>query len=187
MDIVIRHAEAADAHDLAVAHITAWRVAYRGIVPDAFLDSDEFADARIAGWHRRLNDGRPDGWDDEDEIFAAVVDGRVVGFGHVGCERTDDGPGTRGEVYGFYLHPQVWGSGAGHLLMAQCDETLRRRFATAMLWVLRDNPRARRFYERSGWSCGVGDQVREAMWEGPQMADIPPLEPLAEIEYRRRL
>jgi RimJ/RimL family protein N-acetyltransferase len=24
-------------------------------------------------------------------------------------------------------------------------------YATAMLWVLADNPRARRFYEREGW------------------------------------
>ena len=182
---MIRRAEPEDAHDIALAHVTAWRVAYRGIVPDAFLDSADFANARIAGWHRRLHDGRPDGWDEQDEIFAAVIDGRVVGFGHVGRERTDDGPGERGEVYGFYLHPDSWGSGVGDALMAMCEATLRERFPTAVLWVLRDNPRARRFYERAGWSCGVGAEMVEAMWEGPQMADIPLLDPLAEIQYRR--
>jgi GNAT superfamily N-acetyltransferase len=188
MAIVIRPAEPADAHDIAVAHVAAWRVAYRGIVPDAFLDGDAFADARMAGWHRRLHDGRPEGWDQHDEIFAAVVNDRVVGFGHVGRERTDDGGhGNRGEVYGFYLHPDAWGSGAGRLLMDRCEDSLRPRFPQALLWVLRDSPRARRFYERSGWSCGVGSDVVEAMWEGPQMADIQRLEPLAEIQYRRLL
>jgi GNAT superfamily N-acetyltransferase len=200
--VEIRLACADDAHDIADAHVTAWRVAYRGIVPDAFLDSEEFSSGRFNGWHRRLHKGRPDGWDDQDEIFAAVVDGRIVGFGHVGRERLDEVAehgdatvghgergerGERGEVYGFYLHPDAWGSGAASALMVACEDALRQRFTTAILWVLRDNPRARRFYERSGWSCGAGADLVEAMWKGPQMADIPKLDPLAEVQYRREL
>ena len=29
---------------------------------------------------------------------------------------------------------------------------LRGEFSEAILWVLQDNPRARRFYERHGWT-----------------------------------
>ena len=36
--------------------------------------------------------------------------------------------------------------------MSRCEEFLRDEgFATAVLWVPRDNPRARAFYEKAGW------------------------------------
>ena len=50
---------------------------------------------------------------------------------------------------------------------------------------LRHNLRARRFYERSGWSCGVGDEMVFGTWSGPVMPDSPELEPpLPELQYR---
>ena len=50
----------------------------------------------------------------------------------------------------------------------------------------RDNPRARRFYERNGWSCGVGAALVEAEWPGPVMDGMSELgRPLPEVEYRR--
>jgi hypothetical protein len=36
--------------------------------------------------------------------------------------------------------------------MAAALATLRERYATSILWVAEDNPRARRFYEREGWT-----------------------------------
>ena len=36
-------------------------------------------------------------------------------------------------------------------MQASLDALRERGFADAMLWVLADNPRARRFYEREGW------------------------------------
>jgi GNAT superfamily N-acetyltransferase len=82
-------------------------------------------------------------------------------------------------VYAFYLHPDAWGSGAAAALMARCHEYLTDTgYTEAVLWVLRDNPRARRFYENVGWS----PTGREMMFEGPQTA-APLLEPLPEIEY----
>jgi hypothetical protein len=39
-------------------------------------------------------------------------------------------------------------------LLARAEEALRQAgFADAGLWVLEDNPRARRFYEASGWAA----------------------------------
>jgi hypothetical protein len=65
---------------------------------------------------------------------------------------------------------------------------LAKRFEMAVLWVQRDNPRARRFYERNGWTCGSGAEIVEASWAGPTMDGIEPLtEPLAKIEYRRTM
>ena len=158
--IEIRPARPDDADAVARAHVDAWRVGYRGLFPDEFLDSAEFEATRFDRW-------RSGAWANLDgsRLFVPVLDGRVVGFGHAGPERVEpacDASGSelpapvaaeRGEVYGFYVHPSAWGSGVATPLMASCTESLVQvGFPTAVLWVLRDNPRARRFYERVGWS-----------------------------------
>jgi GNAT superfamily N-acetyltransferase len=108
----------------------------------------------------------------------------IVGFGHVGSARAD---GAAGELYGFYVHPEVWGTGIGDALIERCHQALALRFDDALLWVLTDNPRARRFYERNGWTCGTGDEVVESVWAGPSMPGMPPFDtPLAETQYRRQ-
>ena len=97
----------------------------------------------------------------------------IVGFGHVGSARAD---GAAGELYGFYVHPDAWGSGVAAAMMAAAVEHLEslapRR---AVLWTLRDADRARAFYEKSGWvTSGQTDT-----WEQyPERA-------VAEVEYER--
>ena len=119
----------------------------------------------------------------------AEVDGRVVGFGNVGRHQVDTDDGgvaftNDGELYGFYLHPDSRGSGVADALIVACRNELASRFGVVHLWVLRDNPRARRFYEPNGWSCGDGDDMEIAWWEGPQMPGMPTApDPVAEIRY----
>jgi GNAT superfamily N-acetyltransferase len=177
--IEIRVAELSDADAMCDAHVEGWRVAYRGIVPDWFLDSEPFETERRTNW-------RNESWRSlEDSLmFAAVLDGRVVGFGHVGPERRDDGAPPRGEVYGFYLHPTAWGSGVASELMAVCEAELRKSgFTEAVLWVFRDNPRGRAFYEKAGWAW-TGE---ESMWERAAVGSSPAFGPIAEVRYRRSL
>jgi GNAT superfamily N-acetyltransferase len=77
-----------------------------------------------------------------------------------------------GELYSIYVLPESWGSGAAPDLMAEVKDWFAQEgYATAMLWVLADNPRARRFYEREGWRAeGTridtvrGTQVEEALY-----------------------
>ena len=58
--------------------------------------------------------------------------------------------------------PEAWGSGAGSALMAPGIEALRASgYRDAILWVLEDNPRARRFYEREGWALDGGAKQDE--------------------------
>ena len=175
--IEIRVALRDDADQIAAAHIEGWRVGYRDLLPPEFLQSEEFAQVRLDRW--RLWTWPSPG----SEMYVAVVDGRVVGFGHAGPERRDDRlddeATSRGEVFGFYLHPDAWGSGAADQLMATCaDFLIGLGFTEAVLWVLRDNPRARGFYERAGWSFNGC----EAMFGGPQVMGTMPGE-LAEVQY----
>jgi GNAT superfamily N-acetyltransferase len=196
MTIEIREARPDDADACAAAHIEGWRTGYRGLLPDEFLDALEFATQRIDRW-------RTWSWADnlvDAELFVAEIRGRVVGFAMCGQERAQPvcdqiSAGTSGEtdalvavdnpraeVYSFYLHPDAWGSGAAAALMARCHEYLADSgYTEAVLWVLRDNPRARRFYENAGWS----PTGREMMFEGPQTA-AKLANPLPEIEYRTK-
>lgn len=119
-----------------------WQVAYRGLVPDDFLDALD-VDRRVAAYaeHGILDDP-------ERPLFVAEVDGRVVGFVNVGPSRDEDGIG---ELYAIYVSADHWDTGTGRALMETALDWLARRFEASTLWVLHGNGRARRFYERGGW------------------------------------
>ncbi len=191
--IEVREATIDDADAIASAHIDGWRAGYRGVVPDEFLDAEEFATSRRDRWRAWT-------WQSiaESRLFVVAMQGRVVGFVHAGPERANpvcDQSGTdataelaaaesptagRGEVYAFYLHPTAWGSGGAGALMSRCEEFLRDEgFASAMLWVLRDNPRARAFYEKAGWLF-TGQELTFSASDSPETA-------LPEVQYEVRL
>ena len=185
--IQVREATPADADAIAAAHIEGWRAGYRHLLPDDYLDAPEFARQRIDRWRAWT-------WKEGlagSQVYAAVLHGHVVGFGHCGAERmvplcdqsgSEEGGGLqqdRGEVYGFYLHPTAWGSGAAAALMDRCHRHLHvAGFRQATLWVLRDNPRARGFYERAGWRV----TGREMVFQVRGSATTPAIE-LPEVEY----
>jgi GNAT superfamily N-acetyltransferase len=143
----IRPATIDDARAIAEVHVASWRATYRGLLPDAYLDRLS-VDEREAQRREVLRD--PSG---EWGTLVAEEDGRVIGFAAYGPSRDDDAsPGT-GEVPAIYLAPEVVGTGVGRDLFEQVNVALRDAgFTRATLWVLEVNERARRFYERAGWS-----------------------------------
>jgi GNAT superfamily N-acetyltransferase len=57
-----------------------------------------------------------------------------------------------GWLDGLYVVPERWGSGLADALHDRALELVRTLgSASCRLWVLEDNVRARRFYERRGW------------------------------------
>jgi GNAT superfamily N-acetyltransferase len=129
----VRRASVADAADIAAVHVRTWQAAYQHVFGEERL-ADLDVSRRVAGWTRVLTAG--------ESIFVAHDGDRVVGFVSVGeCE-----------LYAIYTLPEAWGSGAGPALMHAAVEQLRADGCVEpVLWVLEDNPRARRFYEREGW------------------------------------
>ena len=149
----IRTATAADAEAIGAVQEHGWQVAYRHIFPEAELAQGGFI--QVARWRDRLADP-PQGW----STFVAERAGAVVGFASVGPSRDERG---LGELYAIYVDPGAWSTGAGRALIERCEEQLRRNYAEATLWVLEDNPRARAFYERAGWSPD-GARKTERRW-----------------------
>lgn len=144
--IAVRRATVADAPAIADVHVASWRVAYVRILPAA-LRNYRTAEEREAQWRDVLGDESRRG-----PMWVADDGGRVTGFVNAGETRDPDAaPGT-GELFAIYVHPDYMGISLGRALFAAAVEWLTPRFERATLWVLRDNRRARRFYEAAGWS-----------------------------------
>jgi GNAT superfamily N-acetyltransferase len=151
--VEVRQATARDAEAIGAIQERGWQVAYRHIFPAAELGRGGFI--QIDRWRSRLAEP-PAGW----STFVAERDGVVVGFASVGPSRDERG---LGELYAIYVDPEDWSTGAGRMLLARAEELLAVEYATATLWVLEENPRARSFYEQGGWAAD-GARKAEQRW-----------------------
>ncbi|HUR14987.1 MAG TPA: GNAT family N-acetyltransferase [Mycobacteriales bacterium] len=118
------------------ARIATWRTAYRGIVPDAYLDALALTDEMMANIEARYDEGSA-------RTVAAWDDRTAVGMAVAGPCRDEDRAGEQ-ELYALYVLPSHWGTGLGGLLW---DAVM----PFTSLWVLADNARARAFYARRGF------------------------------------
>ena len=143
----------ADASAIAAVHIASWRAAYPGTVPQAFLDGLD-AERRAAFWTQRLREEAGSG-----ELRSWVVEkgGQVVGFAGTGPADEDDAPHVPAgshELQTMYSLAETWGSGVGRALLDRVLTDLASNGVASMhLWVFAANARARRFYERAGWTA----------------------------------
>jgi ribosomal protein S18 acetylase RimI-like enzyme len=142
----IRIASSDDAHALGAMHVASWHETYTGLLPDKLLSS-LVVEARAAAWARIMQEPATLA---STVIYLAEHDGATVGFGSCGAQRTESlkGKGYDGEVSAIYVLREFQKRKIGtRLLRVMSSDLLRRGFNAAALWVLRDNLRARRFYE----------------------------------------
>ena len=166
----VRTARLRDAGVLADLNVRAWQRAYRGLMPDAYLDSLSVTD-RIGMWHEVLGDPPR-----RSSQLVAEDAGRVTGFVLVGGEELE-ADAARGQVYALYVDPEHWRRGVGGaLLVAACDRLRAAGFDDAVLWVHEGNERARAFYSATGWHTD-GTRRTEEVWG----IDVP------EVRYLRTL
>ncbi len=142
----VRPARPEDAAAIAAVHVRTWQAAYDHVFgAERLAVLDEQLPRRVERWEQLLRD--------EGGVWVAEEEGRIVGFVGWGVSRDEAG---EGELYSIYVLPEAWGSGAGPALMAVAREELLAAYPVSILWVLDDNPRARRFYEREGWVADGG-------------------------------
>jgi ribosomal protein S18 acetylase RimI-like enzyme len=155
----VRRARLEDASAIARVHAETWREAYEHVFGAARL-ANVSTDARLGQWERILAAGQSD-------VFVAVADG-IVGFVSTGDSRDAD---AEAELFAIYVLPEAWGTGAGSALMRAGIEAMRLGASgDAVLWVLEDNPRARRFYEREGWA--LDGERKEDEYLGFRVAEV---------------
>jgi ribosomal protein S18 acetylase RimI-like enzyme len=140
--MLVRRARLEDAAAIAEVHVRTWQAAYEHV-----FGTERLAAIDVAGRERlarRFVEG------EQFDIFLAEDAEGVAGFVATGPPDAEDE--TRRELYAIYVLPRAWGSAAGRGLMAAALDAMRARGEqAAVLWVLTENPRARRFYEREGW------------------------------------
>ena len=145
---LVRRAEAGDADAIANVHVASWRTTYGGLLPDDFLASLSRAHYSQR-WQRTLDDPTH-------RVYVAENAEGVIGFASGGRERAGE-TGYSGELYAIYVLRDAQGHGHGRRLVQAVVGGLRElELPDMIVWVLRENAPARRFYERLG-----GIYVRE--------------------------
>jgi GNAT superfamily N-acetyltransferase len=163
----VRPATPDDTYDVARVQVRSWQSAYRGLIDQAYLDSLE-----PETWAGRYTFGRmgiqlP-------STLVAVNGSTICGLATTGLCRDVD-LSNFGELMAIYVDPAYTGTGVGRLLITAARERLRGvGVRQAALWVLDENVRARRFYERDGWRF---DGARRTRTYGNA--------PVEEVRYRR--
>jgi GNAT superfamily N-acetyltransferase len=189
---VIRPASTADARQVAAVMRDSWFAAYEGIITHQIIDQVTAPDGgarvrqsfRTRPWQRMIAAvARP-----PQPAAAAEAAPCIVGYASFGPEQDVLGmswpypptaagaEGQVAELYALYVRPAWWSTGIGRALM---DQVLAKvsiaGYRCITLWVLEDNARARRFYERADF---VPDGARHR---------LPDLGGVTETRYRRAL
>ena len=157
----VRRARREDARAIAQVHAETWQQAYEHVFGAERLATVSI-DARAEQWERILTAGQTD-------VFVAEGDDDgIVGFVSTGDSRDSD---AEAELYAIYVLPRAWGTEAGAALMRAAVAAMgARATGDAVLWVLEDNPRARRFYEREGWA--LDGERKEDEYLGLRVAEV---------------
>lgn len=120
----------------AYVHWLCWHTAYSGIVSSGYLEKLSLEKCEQFAFQWR------------DNILVAKDGERVIGFLGYG-ERGEEAPDT-GEIFALYVLPEYWGTGVAQRLMDAGAESLKT-YPKIALWVLKENARAIRFYEKCGF------------------------------------
>ena len=201
--VVIRSASVSDAAQIAAVMRASWQAAYQGIIASEVIDRVTAPDAgarvrqsfRTRPWQKTVvaisqPEARHEAQQEarrETRLKPDAAAG-IVGYAFYGPEQDVLGApwphplspegqqGQVAELYALYVHPDWWSTGTGRALMAGVlDAVCAAGYLSARLWVLRDNSRARRFYERAGFAPDGASHTLQGLGG------------ITEIRYRRPL
>lgn len=168
MNPLVRLAKPDDAETIAAVHIRGWQSAYRGQLPDDYLEGlSQATEERSAFWRKEISTPRSN----RNETWVSDWQSQVEGFAAIGPAGSAE-VNTTGEVYAIDVNPICWGQGLGRALFAHVTNRLAAlKYSTAILWVLESNKRARRFYEVAGWAADGGTKL-ETIPDGIQLQEV---------------
>ena len=137
MGIIIKKMETDDEiRGKAFVHWKSWHEAYPGIMSREYLDKHTLERCEKLAFRWGGN------------ILVAKDGNRVVGFVGYG-DRGEEAPKT-GEIFALYVLSEYYGKGVAQQLMKTGLEQLNG-YSQICLWVLKENNRAIRFYQKCGF------------------------------------
>ncbi|WP_329268937.1 GNAT family N-acetyltransferase [Streptomyces sp. NBC_01451] len=151
--ILVREMALDDCDRVSEIRIRGWQHAYKGLMPQPYLDAlsvTEDAERRRTFFVRAGS-----------EVVNLVAEqaGEVVGWACHGPYRDGEIRTDDAELYAIYVDAGRFGAGVGQSLLREavrrCADAQHRRM---LLWVLRDNDRARHFYERAGFTADGAEE-----------------------------
>lgn len=149
-----------DLYELSSVYEKSWKYAYKGMLPQDYLDN-----IKVGQWAERI---------DKKGMYNLVVteNGHIIGTCGFCRSRWEKYSGY-GEIVSVYFLPQYTGKGFGkHLIFKAVEELEKMGYKSIILWVLEENFRARKFYEKNGFIFSGehmeniigGKEVREVMY-----------------------
>ncbi|MBP5580930.1 MAG: GNAT family N-acetyltransferase [Ruminococcus sp.] len=158
--MMVRRITPADSRmEISRIYEQSWKYAYKGLIPQSYLDS--------------IPEGRWASHCDKAGMYTLVYDdGALVGTSSFCRSRWKDHPDD-GEIVSIYFLPGYIGKGCGHELFCAAERELHDMgFEHILLWVLEGNTRARKFYEKHGYTLTGevlddnigGRDIREVMY-----------------------
>ncbi len=129
-----------DRSEVSRIYEESWRSAYKGIIPQSYLDS--------------IPSGRWAAHADREGMHTLVAaeDNKLIGTASF-CKSRFEKFADHGEIVSIYFLPEYIGKGHGKVLFEAVMNELRKLgFKDVFLWVLEGNARARAFYEKAGFS-----------------------------------
>ncbi|MFE7901383.1 GNAT family N-acetyltransferase [Streptomyces sp. NPDC057424] len=153
----VREMTIADCDRVAEIRTRGWQSAYRGLIPQSYLDGLSLEeDAERRRTYLSQGDGSVV------NLVAEDARGELLGWACHGRYREGEVLTGDAELYAIYVHPDQVGRGVGQALLT---ESLARCTAAGhgriLLWVLKENDRARRFYERAGFRADGAEEPFE--------------------------
>ncbi len=144
--------------DMSLLCAQGWRAAYRDSIPADYLAREITDDRWTSVFRKNYEEGVYHGLllyrGDLPLCCATYGPARADAFfGDTICSFSSPDLDSWGELVSLYCHPDHWGKGYGSIVM---QEVLRRMemagYPGCFLYVLRENDRARKFYEKHGFS-----------------------------------
>lgn len=170
---------------MSLIHALGWRDTYEDALPAEWMEENVTDDRWVDTFRRYAQEGVNHGlllYRGETPVSCITYGPARIGVqDHGGGEIVNfDAAGYEGwgEVISFYTHPDERAKGYGGLLMEEAVRRLKGDgFPHAYVFVLRENEKSRRFYERHGF-----------VWDGThQDIPFPPDTICVDLRYCREL
>ena len=136
---MIRYYEEKDIEEVAKIIVDDWKIAYKGIIDNEYLEKLIYKDKAKRIKEKYL----------KQKALVYVENDKIKGYCRFGENR--DNEKEYGEIYALYIKSGEKNNGIGKKLSKKAMKILTERvYKEAVIWCLKENKNARIFYEKIG-------------------------------------